>query len=295
MCSFEKVGEAAERRAGGARHIQGTPTGPVEIGATPATEVPVDQMVPWTARPATSSLPAPWLPNQLWEGIFDQTRYEGLAIARRVCRGFSAMARDAHTRRQTHLRENITKAASPEAVIQTLQEAYQRGVLQGTQRLDLSGKQLEAEHMESLCGILTHAGGPLTRLNLQNNAFEVDGVKTLAATPLPELKDLDLGFNDLGTCKESGLAALAEAKWPKLESLSLACNGIQDNDSGLTSFAQWTKRSALRHLDLGSNDIGQTGATALVRGLKEVARLSLRGNNIDDAGAQALVAAEGPK
>ncbi|KAL1529734.1 hypothetical protein AB1Y20_000670 [Prymnesium parvum] len=97
----------------------------------------------------------------------------------------------------------------------------------------------------------------------------------------------------LGEEDARGFAYLITARsLPNLEFLSLARNAL--GDAGTAVLAQSLRPDVpLRHLDLASNSIRETGAAEIGRAMKRGAlpllrKLSLKNNDIDDHGAVAL-------
>ena len=292
MSNLRELGNAGVPGAGGANPTTSAPKGQVESSYAK------DKMDNGTPHPAAShpqaiELREPAdLPRELWEQVFAKLSYEDLSNASYACKEFAAMAKTSLP--QKKLEYLIGQAGDPDTVIKILAEASERRILQNTASLDLSRKQLTAEHMKKLCEILQKAcSANLIHLNLEKNAFEGEGVVSLAATRLAALKTLNLRLNSLGDSDISGLAALAKADLPALETLDLGINQIWgSNDAERAAFAAfvtWARdRTVLKDLSLACNDIDDACTKLLAEGLADLKHLDLWGNNVGDVGAKAL-------
>jgi hypothetical protein len=158
--------------------------------------------------------------------------------------------------------------------------------LPGLRALELAGNDLDDRGVEELA----RARGPrrLERLGLAGNVVELDGVRALAASPLP-LVELDLAQparadaepgNSIGP---AALAALVTRPWRRLvlsgnpvvnagaEVLAGADLGLEElvavaahiGPSGAFALAASPHLAGLRRLDLGGNPLGDEGARAL--------------------------------
>jgi hypothetical protein len=105
------------------------------------------------------------------------------------------------------------------------------------------------------------------------------GIAALAEIPLPRLRCLELGANDLG---DEGVRVLLRAGWAAgLRSLSLAGNGV--GAAGVRALAE-ADLPHLRELDLRRNAIDRDCALALAASplLGRLRRLSLADNGLDE-------------
>lgn len=183
-----------------------------------------------------------------------------------------------HALRALDLTEN--QLTSQDAVL--LAEAP----LAGLRTLELARNDIDDRGVESLAA----ARGPrrLERLGLAANVVELDGVRALAASPLP-LVELDVGQHAFAGHRTgnvigpAALEALVTRPWRRLvltgnaigsagvEILAGAPLGLEDLDiadanigpSGVWALAASPHLAALRLLDLSSNPIGDDGASAL--------------------------------
>lgn len=130
------------------------------------------------------------------------------------------------------LRDNLLGAPGARLLAESTRLASLRQLNLGRNHLHARG----AEALAAARGLTS-----LVRLELEYNFIGYDGARALVqSTTLPNLRDLGLAYNYLG---DSGAQLLASKPWPVLEALEL--------------------------LNLGSNEIGLSGARAL--GAKEFA------------------------
>ena len=129
--------------------------------------------------------------------------------------------------------------------------------------------------------------GQLQSLVLRKNKLGPDAITALAQAPMPRLTELDLSKNPLG---DAGCQALAHAPWlATLQTLRL--NGADLGPGGIAALAQ-APLEALRLLSLTGNPLQTAGAQALASApwLARVRRLDLLPEDVDKAeGARALV------
>jgi len=110
---------------------------------------------------------------------------------------------------------------------------------------------------------------------------------------LRECVDFKVDKADLGVDGAKGLAYLfANLMLPRLEVLGLSCNSFGEYGATVL-MAGFPTPSPLRHLDLSSNSMRDAGAVAvahsIARGaLPALSKLSLKSNDVGDAGAAAL-------
>jgi uncharacterized protein (TIGR02996 family) len=129
-------------------------------------------------------------------------------------------------------------------------------------------------------GLVTCAGGNGIGLSLSC-------IQALLASPhLPNLTDLDISGNSLGTGAVCALAA--SPALARLTSLDLFGNGV--GDGGAAALAASPYVAGLRKLMLGRNGIGDEGCRALAASphLARLTTLDLWDNNVDTAGEEAL-------
>jgi uncharacterized protein (TIGR02996 family) len=140
-------------------------------------------------------------------------------------------------------------------------------------------------------GLTALAGTPLPNLRhlaLGSNQLTAAAMQALADTPTwPRLRELELGWNPLG---RDGAQALAAGRLGQLRVLSLRCAGLADG--GTEALAASSSLTGLTTLDLAHNQIGDEGAAALAASpiLAPVRTLHLSSNGSTDAGATALAA-----
>jgi uncharacterized protein (TIGR02996 family) len=129
-------------------------------------------------------------------------------------------------------------------------------------------------------------------LDLCGNHLGNDALGRLIASPhLRGVQALDLSFNSLSN---SAVQVLLDAgPWPRLRGLDLRCNE-RISGRGASLLARATVLPALEHLDLGDNQIDDTGVwhLARTRTLRRLSILNLAGNMFGDTGVRAL--ARGP-
>lgn len=176
------------------------------------------------------------------------------------------------------------------------------------ERLDLSGNKIGP------AGVRELAGSPfldrLTGLNLSGNALGRAGIQELLRSPWrAQLRSLAITDNALDTAGVEELAS--DSALHGLTELHLAKNSIGPLGLPLEQLrilnlrfcrigptgATRLSKQGLRHLedlDLGFNDLGDTGAESLARAAKlgRLRRLGLRANRIGPIGAAALAASD---
>jgi uncharacterized protein (TIGR02996 family) len=173
--------------------------------------------------------------------------------------------------------------------------------LRNLEYLDLSNTRLGAAGMRALCGWEAkrrkkepaHAGRPrplpgLRALELAWTSPTKAGVEALAQAPLlGQLEVLDLSRNRLGAGAAAALAASSGGA--ALRHLHLCDCQVRDAGAQALAGAPFDR---LLGLDLERNGISDEGARRLAAapGLPELVFLTMRGNPVTDAGAEALLA-----
>lgn len=181
--------------------------------------------------------------------------------------------------------------------------------------LQLSCRQLGPEHLDAV--LASPHREQLTALILERSELGLDGARQLGSRPWPALSHLDLNKGDLGN---KGLEALLEGgNFPALKSLRLAENKLtgkaiqalkgleltrldlsfnQGKASMAKAIAQAAASTHLEHLNLGANEIGDQGLSALAQSphLGALRSLHIADNHspplITDQGISALVNAQ---
>ncbi|XP_031420486.1 NACHT, LRR and PYD domains-containing protein 12-like [Clupea harengus] len=109
----------------------------------------------------------------------------------------------------------------------------------------------------------------LNRCNLTKESFSPLGRSLM--NPHSQVKDLDLSENELGKLEDSGMnmiSGVLQGSGSKIEILSLFCCGLESGAcKSLSQALQAQKRSRLRELDLGDNDLGDQGVAFLCSAL----------------------------
>jgi uncharacterized protein (TIGR02996 family) len=161
----------------------------------------------------------------------------------------------------------------------------------------LPGSLIHTVHLHDIGdGVAKLAACPalarVPRLDLCGNHLGNDAAGRLLASPLLRgVQALDLSFNSLSN---SAVQALLDAgPWPRLRELDLRANE-RISGRGANLLAHATVLPALEHLDLGDNQIDDTGVwhLARTRTLRRLSVLNLAGNPFGDTGVRAL--ARGP-
>jgi uncharacterized protein (TIGR02996 family) len=141
---------------------------------------------------------------------------------------------------------------------------------------------------EQICGIAQClALGRLSALSLYWNHIGLKRAQELFASPyLGRLNEFDLSDNEI---RSGGLRALLETRLPRLKSLNLRANLLEDAE--MEALAASPLLGQLHTLGLSHNSVGDAGVAALVAspyaaGLK---RLHLHGAVRTKAGAKALL------
>ena len=133
-------------------------------------------------------------------------------------------------------------------------------------------------------GLAQHLPANLQAINLAENNIGDAGAQALAPHLPATLTVLYLGSNNIG---DVGVEALAQHLPASLKELDLYNNNI--GDAGVQALASHLPAN-LTYLTLGNN-ISDVGIQTLIQHLPELPNLTslgLEGNNIGDAGAQAL-------
>ncbi|XP_068280868.1 NACHT, LRR and PYD domains-containing protein 12-like isoform X2 [Nyctibius grandis] len=135
--------------------------------------------------------------------------------------------------------------------------------------LDVGANELGDAGVQLLCEGLKHPTCRLEIMGLRYCQLTSAGCRDLAAalSTSPSLRELDLGDNDFG---DPGLQLLCEGlKQPtcRLEIMGLQRCRITSAGCGDLATVLSTNQS-LRELDLGDNDVGDTGVRPLCEGLK---------------------------
>jgi len=161
--------------------------------------------------------------------------------------------------------------------------------------LELSGNQITDAGVTSLCDALTHPSCKVTTLDLSGNQITDAGVTSLCDAlthPSCKVTTLDLSCNQI---TDTGVTSLSDAlTHPSCKVTTLYLIGNQITDTGVTSLCD-----ALTHpsckvttLDLSGNQITDTGVTSLCDALThpscKVTTLELNGNQITDTGVTSL-------
>ncbi|XP_076584048.1 NACHT, LRR and PYD domains-containing protein 12-like isoform X2 [Chaetodon auriga] len=148
--------------------------------------------------------------------------------------------------------------------------------------LDLSRNSLGGQAVALLCGFLKHPDCKLERLCLSNTKLQMESAAALAsalASNLSQLRELDLGGNDLGDEAVMDIAALLRDPSCEVDTLSLKCCLLTASCCRSLTFAL-TCSSALKELDLSYNRLTDEGVKLLSDWLRkpqcclEVLRLS---------------------
>lgn len=176
-----------------------------------------------------------------------------------------------------------------------MHQFFSRAELDRLRLLSLRNNILWAEDLEILFRAWT-GFRRLVGLDLSGNPLGDDGVRVLAGQPLPDLRALVFRTDDLqfADCLHAdGTVALANANWLRgLEELDL--RGHHLGDAGFAELVSSPNSARLRVLDVGDNDIGETGDSAIealraARHLTALRVLRLNGAAIDRLWADALV------
>jgi len=144
--------------------------------------------------------------------------------------------------------------------------------LQGMTRLRLYHNDLGVAGATRLAA----AGARLAMLNLCGNALGDRGLHALAAGELHALRELALGWNDLGS-----VAALIAGPWRALVKLNVRANRLGPADAAhLLSGAL----PELRWLGIDENPLGDAGLAAMLAapGFRQLEWLNLGGTELDD-------------
>ena len=175
--------------------------------------------------------------------------------------------------------------------------------------LDLSGNALGSRSLRLLsnCPFLEH----VHHLCLCRCEINAESAQVFRGAPLVErLESFDLGSNSIGA---DGARALADNSLPRLTSLRLPGNAIQDlgvqallrpgrrftnlhlrdngiGNAGMEALARWPGLGRLLTLDVENNVIGNAGCLALgsYAGDADLSWLSLAHNQVGDRGVEAL-------
>jgi hypothetical protein len=124
--------------------------------------------------------------------------------------------------------------------------------------LDLHNLQLGDERMAEAITRIAEAPG-IRRLHLGWNTLGVGAMRALAASPLATwIEELDLAGNELG---DPGIAALFAGHFPSLWKLDVPYCRVGDGAAG--PIAAMTGMAALRDLSLRRNDLTNAGAAIL--------------------------------
>ncbi|MFK7930672.1 MAG: hypothetical protein AB8H79_20970 [Myxococcota bacterium] len=145
--------------------------------------------------------------------------------------------------------------------------------------LDLMGNRIGDEGLAALAGSAIAPG--LTSLNLSDCALTSQAVALLDA--FPKLTTLDLSDNDLDPAGAGALAETVVA--PSLTELDLSGNPI-----GSEGLGHLRRHLRADHLRLTDTALDPTLGAGPAQGLSPAGSLSVAGNNLGKAGAQALVA-----
>ncbi|MBA3541722.1 MAG: TIGR02996 domain-containing protein [Deltaproteobacteria bacterium] len=134
----------------------------------------------------------------------------------------------------------------------------------------------------------------LTALDIGSCGVGDDGVKLLAATPLPRLHTLNLRRSSL---TRRALGALAAAPGlTALRRIDLSMNGFHEAGPGLGAFCESPKLGALCELDLRNAMLGDAGLEVLARSqlARRLVALDLGTNGITEQGAALLATTPWP-
>jgi hypothetical protein len=272
----------------------------------------------------------PPLPRELCEIIVERLQHADLLTASRVDQNWSSAARKrlAYMREPVRVllkapyglsRCNLLwepfvglhgRPLGDPSASQQLADALKAGGLAHATILGLSSCQLGDHGISTLATALkTGTPADLEVLSLDSNNISVSGLSVLLsgcavrgeAQGLASLRQLSLCDNKIGDGGIEALAhACAEGALPLLVELSLSRNHISDAGVQRLSHACVARGAfyGLYGINLSANQIGRCGANTLAQAcsagaLPHLERLDVSRNEIDDAGACALVACEG--
>lgn len=136
-------------------------------------------------------------PETLFHGpVMDRLRWLDLADTAPSVAALEALSTSPRSKHLTHLDLSASSLVSEPFGFYGARALAQGGALRGVRYLDLSGQRIGTAGLrELLAPPLLRAD--LRELILTNNGIDDDGVRVLAATPLPNLRRLELGRNVL--------------------------------------------------------------------------------------------------
>jgi hypothetical protein len=155
------------------------------------------------------------------------------------------------------------------------------------ERLELNACTVSDEEMHELAD--SPLMGTLRALSLTSCGVTDVGARALASRPAPNLRELGLSHNAIGS---AGVRELAHAQgWPPMHTLHLALSG--SGPDGLRAFAELGRLRGCVSLDMSRCGVGDAGVIALAEvaqdgGLDQLESLQLIDDGIGPAGARAL-------
>lgn len=164
---------------------------------------------------------------------------------------------------------------------------FQASVLEGLEELNLGINFISEEGIVALCEVPSVCLRSLKKLFIPDNSLsDVAGAHLVRSSHFPELRHLDLGWNEVGN--ETAKALGETLTLPKLETLVLERSYI--DDEGIQGFVVGGVARQLRELNLTANKLTDAGARTLAASsnLSSLQVLHLSQNLIADEGARAL-------